>query len=202
MPEITFTPIITAAGFAAALAAETGGFKVNITHVGAGSTGQTVAVNASGLATTTALATERDRVVKRSAIETAPGQTDLSFVIDSANEYYVREVGFFLADGTLFAIASHATTALMWKSAQTQALIAFELVLQAVNPAAVTIISAGPPLELLLTNERARLTALEAIAANTPVYFDHAVLKLQTDALIIDRPLAQCKQLRDLERAA
>lgn len=33
-------------------------------------------------------------------------------------------------------------------------------------------------------------------------YLDHAVLKLRTDALIIDRQLAQCKQLRDLERAA
>lgn len=33
-------------------------------------------------------------------------------------------------------------------------------------------------------------------------YLDHAVLKLHTDALIIDRQLAQCKQLRDLERAA
>lgn len=33
-------------------------------------------------------------------------------------------------------------------------------------------------------------------------YVDHAALKLRTDALIIDRQLAQCKQLRDLERAA
>jgi hypothetical protein len=33
-------------------------------------------------------------------------------------------------------------------------------------------------------------------------YVDHAVLKLRTDALIIDRQLAQCKQLRDLKRAA
>lgn len=33
-------------------------------------------------------------------------------------------------------------------------------------------------------------------------YLDHAVLKLTTDALIIDRQLVQCKQLRDLEVAA
>ncbi len=33
-------------------------------------------------------------------------------------------------------------------------------------------------------------------------YFDHAVLKLWTDALIIDRQLTQCKQLRDIDRAA
>jgi hypothetical protein len=39
------------------------------------------------------------------------------------------------------------------------------------------------------------------VSAPLDEYVDHAVIKLRTDALIIDRQLAQSKQLRDLKRA-
>lgn len=149
-PEIGFTPVVTAAGFAAALAAEVGGFAVDITHVAVGDNGYAVAVDGTGKATQTALVAEQDRVAIQDANEVGGGQTDIAFVIGGAGEYYIREIGFFLADGTLFAIASHPTQALMWKSAITQAAIALELVLEAVNPDSINIVSTGPPLQLLV----------------------------------------------------
>ena len=43
---------------------------------------------------------------------------------------------------------------------------------------------------------------LVVVDAPLDEYLDHAVLKLRTDALIIERQLAQCQQIRDLQVAA
>lgn len=157
MPDI-FTPVITEAGFNAALAAADGGFVVDVTHVAVGSSGYAVSTNGAGRATQTALVAEQQRVTIQDAREVGNGQTDISFVVDGPGDYYIREIGFFLSDGTLFAIASDPVTALMWKSAISRAAIALELVFEAVNPDAVTIVAAGPPLTLLMTREIATLS--------------------------------------------
>lgn len=158
----TFTPVITEAGFAAALAAEEGGFKVNITHVAVGSSGYVVPTSANGKATQTALFGERQRVEIQDAREVGNGQTDISFVVEGPGDYFIKEVGFFLDDGTLFAIASHPTQGLIWKSSISRAAIALELVLEAVDPSSINILSAGPPLQLLLTKEIAILSTIAA----------------------------------------
>ncbi|TRD16969.1 phage tail protein [Palleronia caenipelagi] len=153
-----YTPILTEAGFAAALAAVDGGFQVDITHVAVGAAGYTVAVNGAGRSAAVALQDERQRVAIQDAREVGGGQTDISFVLeDDGTSFYIREVGFYLADGTLFALASHPTQALMWKSDATRSALALELVLAGVDPAAVTIVATGPALNLLMTEEFARL---------------------------------------------
>ena len=154
----TFTPVITEAGFAAALAAKSGGFAVDITHVAVGSSGYVVPTNGNGKATQAALFGERQRVEIQDAREVGNGQTDISFVVEGAGDYFIREVGFFLDDGTLFAIASHPTQGLIWKSSISRAAIALELVLEAVGPSSINIVSAGPPLQLLMTKEIATLS--------------------------------------------
>lgn len=154
----TFTPVITEAGFAAALAAKTGGFAVDITHVAVGSSGYVVPTNANGKATQTALFGEQQRVAIQDAREVGNGQTDISFVVEGEGDYFIKEVGFFLDDGTLFAVASHPTQGLIWKSSISRAAIALELVLGAVDPSAINIVSAGPPLQLLMTKEIATLS--------------------------------------------
>ena len=154
----TFTPVITEAGFAAALAAKTGGFAVDITHVAVGSSGYVVPTNANGKATQTALFGEQQRVAIQDAREVGNGQTDISFVVEGEGDYFIKEVGFFLDDGTLFAIASHPTQGLIWKSSISRAAIALELVLEAVDPSSINIVSVGPPLQLLMTKEIATLS--------------------------------------------
>lgn len=157
----TFTPVITEAGFAAALAAKTGGFAVDITHVAVGSSGYVVPTNANGKATQTELFGEQQRVEIQDARDVGNGQTDISFVIDGEGDYFIKEVGFFLDDGTLFAIASHPTQGLIWKSSISRAAIALELVLEAVDPTSINIVSAGPSLNLLMTTEFAVLAKFQ-----------------------------------------
>ncbi|MBB5515763.1 phage-related tail fiber protein [Rubricella aquisinus] len=159
MPDI-FTPVVTEAGFNAALAAETGGFSVDVTHVAVGSSGYAVATNQVGRATQLGLVAEEQRVAIQDARDIGNGQTDISFVIDGPGSYYIREIGFFLADGTLFAVASDPVTALMWKSDVSRAAIALELVFEAVNSSAIQIVAAGPDLTLLMTREIATVSAI------------------------------------------
>lgn len=154
----SFTPVITHAGFNAALAAKNGGFAVDITQVGVGDRGYEVQVNGQGTAVQTNLTRERQRVEIQDARSVGNGQTDLSFVIDGPGDYYVREIGFYLADGTLFAVASHPTQGLIWKSSISRAAIALELVLEAVDPDTINIVSTGPALQLLMTKEIAVLS--------------------------------------------
>lgn len=157
----TFTPVITEAGFAAALAAKTGGFAVDITHVAVGSSGYVVPTSANGKATQSALFGEQQRVAIQDARDVGNGQTDISFVVEGAGDYFIKEVGFFLDDGTLFAIASHPTQGLIWKSSVSRAAIALELVLEAVDPSSINVVSSGPPLNLLMSKEIAILAAFQ-----------------------------------------
>jgi len=154
----TYIPIITHAGFQAAMDANAGGFSLDITHVAVGSSGYIVPTNASGKATQTALIGEQQRVAIQDARDVGNGQKDISFVVEGAGDYFIREVGFFLGDGTLFAIASHPTQGLIWKSSISRAAIALELIIEAVDPTSVNIVSVGPPLQLLMTNEIATLS--------------------------------------------
>ena len=62
----------------------------------------------------------------------------------------------------MFAIASHPTQGLIWKSSISRAAIALELVLEAVDPSSINIVAAGPPLQLLLTKEIAILSTIAA----------------------------------------
>ncbi len=135
---------------------------MDITHVAVGSSGYVVPTNGNGKATQTVLFGERQRVEIQDAREVGNGQTDISFVVEGAGDYFIKEVGFFLDDGTLFAIASHPTQGLIWKSSISRAAIALELVLEAVDPSSINIVAAGPPLQLLLTKEIAILSTIAA----------------------------------------
>lgn len=90
----------------------------------------------------------------------------------------VREVGFFDEDGDLIALWAGADVGDKRQTGPHEYLIQHML------------------------DFRATEGGLIMIDAPLDEYLDHAVIKLRTDALILDRQLAQCKQLRDLERAA
>lgn len=156
-----FTPVTTEAGHAARMAAVAGGFAVEITHVAMGSRGYDVAVNNTGRATTTGLVREKDRVEIQDVRLVAANQKDISFVVEPTEEYWIREIGFYLSDGTLYSIASHPTVALDWASPTTRNLIALELVIEDGDAESLSILSSGPPLNLLMTTELAVLAKFQ-----------------------------------------
>lgn len=161
-PEALFLPVVTEEGHAARMAAKAGGFAVDITHIALGSAGYDVPIYApTGRSTATELQSEKNRVEIQDARQVADNQKDLSFVVEPAEEYYIREIGFYLDDGTLYAIASHPTLALDWASPTTRNLFALEYVIEDGDAESINIVSNGPPLNLLMSREFAVLSRLQ-----------------------------------------
>ena len=152
--ESIFLPVTTEAGHAARMANSAGGFAVNITHIAIGAAGYNVPMNAvTGRSTATSLQDEKNRVEIQDVRITAINQKDLSFVVEPTEEFYIREIGFYLADGTLYAVASHPTMALDWASPQSTNLFALEFVIEDADPDTVHFTATGPDLNLLMTRE-------------------------------------------------
>ena len=78
---------------------------------------------------------------------------------------YIREIGFFLEGGTLYAIAAHATLALDYASPTTRNLFALEYVIEDGDEGSINIVSNGPPLNLLATREFAAQSRLGFVNA-------------------------------------
>ena len=116
-PIETWNLILTEAGLEAALAAKRGGFAVDITHMVAGDAAYEVETGASGRTAQTELQNELQRVEISEAIERGNGQTSIAAVFDGPGDFYVREIGILLDDGTLYAVVSHRRQAMFWKSA-------------------------------------------------------------------------------------
>jgi hypothetical protein len=142
-------PIITQAGLQASISAAQTGIAAKITHAAFGDYGYNVPVNSGGHATATALRNERERVGVQHAQKLSSTLVELGFVADGDLAFTVREFGFFLEDGTLFAIWSHPDTALAYKSQVAPLIMGFELSLVALPNGSVTFEASGPPLELL-----------------------------------------------------
>lgn len=139
--------ITTNAGKAAILAAEAAGLEVSITHLAAGASGYTPSV------TRTTLADERERVaISSSRVDAAAYRLDINAALDSAEEYWVREVGFFDSNGVLIWIwsAPEAEFTLGYKSAPVRFLLGLSLTITDAPLDSIQIIDAGQPLELSL----------------------------------------------------
>lgn len=137
-------PVITKAGLAAIWNATSTGLAAEITHIGLGSAGYTPS---------------SDQKVLRTLVEKYPvsGGEQLSSTLihltaiaDDSAAFWVREVGFFLDDGTLFAVWSSAGDPLTYKSANTDLLLAYDLSLEALPANSVTIKSSPAGLNLTL----------------------------------------------------
>lgn len=151
-------PILTQAGLAAANNAATNGLQVKITEVGLGNFSYAVEVDDAGRATATALRNERQRVELQSASNLDDFTVELGFIAEGTPDFWVREFGFYLEDGTLFAIWSQTGQSLAWKSQDNPLIIGFELSLTALPAGTVTFETTGPPLELLFTHPLAVIT--------------------------------------------
>ncbi|OKH88099.1 phage tail protein [Thalassospira sp. TSL5-1] len=111
MSELSLSPILTSAGLAAVAAAHGQGLQAKITHIALGDGGYAVrdASNAplAAAQARTAMQSEQVRVTVYAGAIPGPQQIVVEARIDAGKpNFWVKEVGFFLEDGTLFAIWS------------------------------------------------------------------------------------------------
>jgi len=141
----TLAAITTNAGRAKILNQDQQGLSVRITHLAVGSAGYTP------VATQTALQAEQERVLIADSREN-PEQSrlDLSAVVNSALEYWVREIGLYDEDGVLVFLwsAPQASLSLGYKSANVDFLLGLSLSLADLPADAITIVDQGYDLEL------------------------------------------------------
>ncbi|WJR63172.1 phage tail-collar fiber domain-containing protein [Pseudomonas alloputida] len=137
-------PVITKKGLAAVWNATSTGLSAEITHI---------ALGTSGYTPTNEQTTLRAQVAKypiAGGERLGDSLIHLTAIADGPAAFWVREIGFLLADGTLLAVWSHATDALTYKPANTDLLLAYDLSLTALPADSVTIVSSPAGLNLSL----------------------------------------------------
>lgn len=163
----TLTPIITDAGLQAVFAASNTGLQAEITHIAVGDRGYAPDKEA------TKLQSERVRIPVADATRVGETQIHLTGILDGDVQFWVREIGFILSDGTLLALWSNAEAPLAYKSEGVDLFLAFDLTLSALPAQSVTVL--GPvqtlsaELEQAAANLDASMEALSAITAATLV---------------------------------
>ncbi len=148
-------PTITAVGLQAVFNALNNGLEACISAVALGDASYTPDQNRI------ALSGEKNRMAIASGNLVSPTQIHMSVIDDSDKTFWVREVGFFLEDGTLFAVYSESGKALAYKSPDIDLLLAFDLALSGVPANSITIIDQGADLNILVAPELARMAAAQ-----------------------------------------
>ena len=126
-------PTVTTAGLGAVLNSTNDGVAARITEIALGDEAYTPGADA------TALRSERSRIQVSGGNRINETQVHVTAVENTDTEYWVREIGFFFDDGTLFAIWSNPDQALAFKAAGVDLLLAFDLVLSALPEDSITV---------------------------------------------------------------
>lgn len=141
-------PTLTLAGLNAVFNAQGDGLQARITHILLGDQGRTPSP------THTRLGNQRRRIAIADGEKTGDRQLHVTGVVDGDGpEFWVREVGFELEDGTLLALWS-STQPLAYVSNNVPLLLAFDLRLDALPADAVTIVTTGANLSLAAWGEQ------------------------------------------------
>lgn len=150
-------PLITKVGLAAIWNATSTGVQAEIAYIGLGSQGYTPTADQKAL---------RAQVVKypiSGGEKLSSSLIHITALADDDKAFWVREVGIYFADGTLFAVWSSPDTPLTYKAAGTELLMAYDLSLEALPADSVTIVSTATGLNLTLAAPlAAQATALVA----------------------------------------
>lgn len=155
MSRTALIPTLLARGIEAATLASLAGYRVEVTHLALGDAGYTPTREQGGLVS------ERVRIPLYDAQEKSPGHLHMNALVEGDDEFWVREVGFLLADGTPFAVWSNPEWALAWKQAGIDLLIAYDLLLSEVPEGSVTVVSTGADLSLSMVSEYAVLATAQ-----------------------------------------
>ncbi|VVN67280.1 hypothetical protein PS726_00176 [Pseudomonas fluorescens] len=140
-------PVITTNGLAAIWNADSTGVAAQITHIALGAEGYDPDREQLGLRD------ERQRVAIADGQRVSDTQIHVTALADGEAEYWVKEAGFYLADGTLFAVWS-SPTPMAYKAAPVPLLLGFDLVLAALPANSVTVIGTGANLSLAAWGEQ------------------------------------------------
>ncbi|WP_028294054.1 phage tail-collar fiber domain-containing protein [Oceanobacter kriegii] len=124
--------VITDAGLAAIIDAQNSGLTLRITEMRVGS-GQWNPTSAA-----TALQSEIKPITNISGEETLPGVLRINIVDDSTDAYQAGELGFFDASGTLIALYSQTSGYVTEKASGSALVMALDLTLTTVDPAAIS----------------------------------------------------------------
>ncbi|HCE2656912.1 TPA: phage tail protein [Vibrio parahaemolyticus] len=165
-------PVITTRGLAAVFNAQNTGLSAEITHIALGDNGRTPSKNEVGLVN------ERMRIAIADGERIDDHQIHLTGLADGDTEFWVREIGFILKDGTMLAVWSD-TDPLAYKSAEVPLLLAFDLVLAALPANSVNIIGTGANLSLAAWGEQLASVA----AANVDNMARHVELLFRVNDL-------------------
>jgi len=84
----------------------------------------------------------------------------------------VKEVGFYLADGTLFAVWSDPAQVLAYKTANVDLLLAFDLTIAAVPEGSITVQGTGQNLSLYYAEELARMATAHLTTMHTQIQLE------------------------------
>jgi hypothetical protein len=182
-------PIVTYAGLQRAFSAQQEGIHLRISHVGLGSAGYSPDRNQR------ALKGEQIRLeIASASVHPEDYLIDYSIAVPKDTpEFWVRELGWFLEDGTLFMVWSSPEVKLGWKSKHLVLLLALRVKLTEVPVDVVQIVEAQPDLRLLYAEEFANVGAGVAALANSL----HALsLKVEDNQDRIDVQEQNMKSLR------
>ncbi len=135
-------PVILESGINAIWRAANDGVDAKITHIALGDAGYKPDQKQS------ALRSERVRYPIAGGEKVSPHQIHLVAIADGLIEFWVKEVGFVLADGSILAIWSDPTKVLAYKSDGIDLLLAYDINLSALPADSVTVISSGAGLNL------------------------------------------------------
>jgi len=139
---------ITQAGMQAALNAQQNGMKISIASVGVGDRAYTPSDNL------TKLYNEQERVpILSSEVNTDEKSITVHAILQSNKQYWIREVGFYLNDGTLFAVWSDPNYIFGYKNDISQFLIGFKMKITTVPISSIQIINQGVDLNLFYAEE-------------------------------------------------
>lgn len=144
-------PTITDSGLRAVLAADNTGLDAVISHIALGNQAHTPDRSQ------TTLQNEQMRMTVASGSRVGDHQIHLEALAQGDGDFWVREVGFFLATGELLAVWSDPDTPLAYKAPGQDLLLAFDLSLSALPAESVTVEVTGPALNLYLATELVRL---------------------------------------------
>lgn len=155
-------PVITTRGLAAVFNAQGDGFSTRITHIALGDYGHIASKNEIGLTS------ERLRVPIADGERISDHQIHVTALADDTKEFWVKEVGFFLEDGTMLAIWS-SKDPLAYKSKAIPLLLGFDLALEALPAQSVTVISTGAGLSLAAYADKFISNATSTISCQSGV---------------------------------
>lgn len=148
-------PQITDAGITASELADGTGFKLEISHIAFGDG------NGAGYIPTgaeIALKNERVRIPISGGQIIGPKEIQVQAFLDTGPAFWIREIAFILADGTMLAVWS-AEVPLAYKTAGVPLALAYNLVLEPLPSDSVTIVIGGPSINLTIVGPFGLLSA-------------------------------------------